>query len=122
MRLRRQLHYGEHDILLNAQPINGTLPHHTLIQFPGAGNSTYIFWTLPQEDDFEAIEGQKLSGAPLELLSSTLIQQLYTEFMNLFTSSSSPSFANDPEIKSLRPEFAIYSPNYPSCPCTSRPQ
>ncbi|KAF9023048.1 hypothetical protein BDP27DRAFT_1438654 [Rhodocollybia butyracea] len=103
--LRRQLHYGEHDILLNAQPINGTLPHHTLIWFPGAGNSTYIFWTLPQEDDFEAIKGQKLSGAPLGLLSSTLIQQLYTKFMNLFTSSSSPSFANNPEIKLLCPRI-----------------
>ncbi|KAF9069383.1 hypothetical protein BDP27DRAFT_1421018 [Rhodocollybia butyracea] len=105
VRLRRQLHYGEHNILLNAQPINGTLPHHTLIRFPGAGNSTYIFWTLPQEDDFEAIEGQKLSGAPLGLLSSMLIQQLYTEFMNLFTSSFLPSFANNPEIKLLCPRI-----------------
>ncbi|KAF9038395.1 hypothetical protein BDP27DRAFT_1435480 [Rhodocollybia butyracea] len=101
VRLRRQLHYGEHDILLNAQPINHTLPHHALIRFPGPGHATDIFWALPSEDDFEPIDGQKLSGTPLGHLSSTLIKQLYTEFTNLFSSPRSPSFTNDPEIKTF---------------------
>lgn len=103
VRLRRQLHYGEHNILLNAQPINHTLPHHALIRFPGPGHATDIFWALPSEDDFEPIDGQKLSGTPLGHLSSTLIEQLYTEFMTLFSSPRSPSFTNDSEIKTLRP-------------------
>ncbi|KAF9029390.1 hypothetical protein BDP27DRAFT_1436631 [Rhodocollybia butyracea] len=50
--LRRQLHYGEHDMLLNTQPFNNNLPFHSLIRYPGAGNDTYIFWALPSEDDF----------------------------------------------------------------------
>ncbi|KAF9062881.1 hypothetical protein BDP27DRAFT_1406083 [Rhodocollybia butyracea] len=101
--LRKQLHYGEHDFLLNPQPIISTLPHHALICYPGAGNDTYIFWALPQEDDFEAIEGQRLSGAPLGHISSMFIEQLYAECMKLFSSSASPKFATDPEIKTLRP-------------------
>ncbi|KAF9069384.1 hypothetical protein BDP27DRAFT_1520119 [Rhodocollybia butyracea] len=95
VRLRKQLHYGEHDFLLNPQPIISTLPHHALIRYPGAGNDTYIFWALPQEDDFEPIEGQRLSGAPLGHISSMFIEQLYAEYMKLFSSSASPKFATD---------------------------
>lgn len=103
VRLRHQLHYGEHDFLLNAQPISTSLPHHVLIRYPGAGNDTLIFWALPQDDDFEAIEGQRLSSTPLGRISSTLIDQLHAEYVRLFTSSSTTGIANDPEIKSLRP-------------------
>jgi hypothetical protein len=105
VRLRKQLHYGEHDMLLNAQPINHTLPHHALIRFPGSGNSTHVFWALLQEDDFEPIDGQRLSGAPLGRFSSILIEQLHTKFMNLFTLSAAPRYANDIEIKTLRPRI-----------------
>ncbi|KAF9059369.1 hypothetical protein BDP27DRAFT_1431468 [Rhodocollybia butyracea] len=92
VRLRKQLHYGEHNFLLNPQPIISTLPHHALIRYPGAGNDTYIFWALPQEDDFEPIEGQRLSGAPLGHISSMFIEQLYAEYMKLFSSSASPKW------------------------------
>ncbi|KAF9059920.1 hypothetical protein BDP27DRAFT_1430714 [Rhodocollybia butyracea] len=101
--LRCQLHYGEHDMLLNAQPFNDNLPFHSLICYPGAGNDTYIFWALPSEDDFEPIDGQRLSGAPLGHLSPTMIQELHAEFLKLFSSSASPRFVNDPDIQTLRP-------------------
>ncbi|KAF9062004.1 hypothetical protein BDP27DRAFT_1428352 [Rhodocollybia butyracea] len=103
VRLRHQLHYSEHDMLLNAQPFNDNLPFHSLICYPGAGNDTYIFWALLSEDDFEPIDGQRLSGAPLGHLSPTMIQELPPEFLKLFSSSASPRFVNDPDIRTLRP-------------------
>ncbi|KAF9061157.1 hypothetical protein BDP27DRAFT_1429264 [Rhodocollybia butyracea] len=61
-------------------------------------NDTYIFWALPSEDDFEPIDGQRLSGAPLRHLSPTMIQELHAKFLKLFSSLASPRFVNDPDI------------------------
>lgn len=79
IRLRRGLHYGEHDPMLMPQPFNQATPHLMCIRFPGSGDNT-ICWMLPDEEAFELIPGQSLSNKPLGHLPSHTVGALTDEF------------------------------------------
>lgn len=102
VRLRRQLHYGEHDILLNAQPYLTEEPSYPLIRFPGPHNDTAIYWATPTEEDFEVMDGHSFSSVPLGTLSSSFVQQLYSIFLDLFVNNPSHLFASDLRVQRMR--------------------
>lgn len=79
MRLRRQFHYGEHDPCFSPQPFDMQTPHLSLLRFPGPGtgdNHMTIWWSIPSEEDFEPIDGHKLSPNPLGYLPKAHIDIL----------------------------------------------
>lgn len=111
VRLRRELHYGEHDPCLAPQPFDLSTAHLTVIRFPGSAPSTAtpgdgyttILWARPSETDFEPIAGQTLSENPVGLMSSNLIEQLEKEVEDIYRRLSSPrNPAADPKVKEYR--------------------
>ncbi|KAJ3729252.1 hypothetical protein C8R42DRAFT_637531 [Lentinula raphanica] len=64
--LRQQMHYGEHDPCLVAQPFSSQTPWLSVIQYPYAdGYASAIPWVLPVKEEFEPIDGHKLAENPL---------------------------------------------------------
>ncbi|KAF9065616.1 hypothetical protein BDP27DRAFT_1424702 [Rhodocollybia butyracea] len=102
VRLRRQLHYSEHDVLLNAQPYINEEPSYPLIRFPGPDNDTAIYWAMPTEEDFEVMAGHNLSSVPLGTLSLSFVSQLHTIFLDLFVNNLSQLFVSDIRVKCMR--------------------
>lgn len=102
VRLRRQLHYGKHNILLNAQPYTNEEPSYPLIRFPDLNNDTMIYWATPTEADFEVMDGHRLSSVPLGTLSLSMVDQLRTIFLNLFVNNPSNLFSADPRVQRMR--------------------
>ncbi|KAF9067417.1 hypothetical protein BDP27DRAFT_1422845 [Rhodocollybia butyracea] len=102
VRLVRQLHYGEHNVLLNAQPYINKEPSYPLICFPGPDNDTAIYWATPTEEDFEVMAGHNLSSVPLGTLSLSFVSQLHTIFLDLFVNNPSQLFVSDIRVKRMR--------------------
>ncbi|KAF9033686.1 hypothetical protein BDP27DRAFT_1435884 [Rhodocollybia butyracea] len=102
VRLRRQMHYGEHDVLLNAQLFNSDDPSYLLVRFPGPDNDMMIYWMIPTEEGFEVMDGHRLSSVPLGTLSLSLVEQLHTIFLNLFVDSPTHLFTSDPRVQCMR--------------------
>ncbi|KAF9060619.1 hypothetical protein BDP27DRAFT_1429844 [Rhodocollybia butyracea] len=70
VRLRRDLHFGEHDPCLSPQPFHEETLHLPLIPFPGLSEGgTKVLWVLPSEDDFEPMADVEIT----RILSRTLI-------------------------------------------------
>lgn len=110
IRLRQQLHYGTHDPCLVPQPFNTLTPHLPLIRFPGGPQmTTMIFWFLPPEEEFEAIDGHKLSLTPLGRISSHYLSQLKHQYHEILTSatSSSSSVNGHPKIREYRTRIRV---------------
>lgn len=109
IRLRRQLHYGEHDPCLVPQPFNINARHLSLIRFPGGDTDTTIFWTYPSELEFEPIDGQRLSDTPLGRIPSSYTDTLNQLFHQLTISSASSTYAsdvsNDSSVKDYRRRY-----------------
>lgn len=123
IRLRRDLHYGEHDPLLMPQLFNSINPHLTCIPLPSAADNT-IMWRLPSEDDFEPIDGHKLSAVPLGLFNQTLIKHFSNEYHSIISgmdlqpnATGHPSLSADSKIKDYRSR-ARYLLNRLTCPAT----
>lgn len=125
IRLRRDLHYGEHDPLLMPQLYNSSIPHLSCIPLASAADNT-IMWRLPSEDDFEPIDGHKLSAIPLGLFTKTLVGHLSHEYHNVLSGIDSqpntnniacPSLSADSKIKDYRSR-ARYLLNQLACPAT----
>lgn len=125
IRLRRDLHYGEHDPLFVPQVYHPSTPHLICIPLAGTTDSN-IMWFLPSEDDFEPIDGHKLSTIPLGLLRHTLVDAFSDEHHRIIlrmdthssaTSSSHPSLSSDPKIKDYRAR-GRYLLNRLACPMT----
>lgn len=78
-------------------------PHLALIPFAGGSHSSSsIFWTLPSEDEFEPIDGHKLSHTPLGRIPSHYLNQLEVQYNAL------PAHSNlnaDPKIRDYRRTF-----------------
>lgn len=106
IRLRQQLHYGEHDPCLVPQPFNINARHLSLIHFPGGDTDTTIFWTYPSALEFEPIDGQRLSDTPLGRIPLSYTDTLNQLFHQLTISSASSTYAsevsNDSSLKDYR--------------------
>lgn len=96
IRLRKQLHYGEHDSCYVPQPFNVYAPHLALIPFPGsetlfAGDltlSSQIAWALPCESEFQPLDGHKLSSIPLGFIPKHYATELKFLYNHLPTHSN----------------------------------
>ncbi|KAJ3714696.1 hypothetical protein C8R42DRAFT_726186 [Lentinula raphanica] len=87
--LREQLHYGEHDPCLAAQPFSNQTPWLSVIQYPYAvGFSSSIPWLLPSEADFEPIPGHKLAENPLGMLPARYTTELHRYYLDLVSNAS----------------------------------
>lgn len=84
IRLRKQLHFGEHNPSLCPQPFNIHTAHLTLIQFPGPSEFVSdILWRTPGGDEFELITGHTLSNFPLGRIPSKYLMLLEAEYNTL---------------------------------------
>jgi hypothetical protein len=91
IRLRKELHYGEHDPCFSPQPFHEETPHLPLIPFPGSSEgATDVLWVIPSEDDFEPIAGQTFSPTPVGLISKNCIDQLDVELTRISNRTSIP--------------------------------
>ncbi|KAJ3751683.1 hypothetical protein EV360DRAFT_89480 [Lentinula raphanica] len=86
--LRQQMHYGEHDPCLVAQPFSSQMPWLSVIQYPYTdGYASAIPWVLPVEEEFEPIDGHKLAENPLGT-----IPVHYTHRPSIASQSSEPVY------------------------------
>lgn len=89
IRMRQQLHYGEHDPSLVAQPFNEETGYLCLIPYPLSSNITNNSpWVFLSDADFVPIDGHKLSQNPLGLVAESYIQDLQLYYHGLSTSFS----------------------------------
>lgn len=89
IRMRQQLHYGEHDPCLVAQPFSEETGYLCLIPFPLSSHATNSSpWFLPSESDFTPIDGHNLSQNPLGLLPESYVHDLESHYHILSTSFS----------------------------------
>ena len=89
IRMRQQLHFGEHDSCLVAQPFNEQTAYLCLIPYPYTSNATNTApWTVPSESAFEPIDGHRPSQNPLGLIPEDSVCALETHFHDLSTSFS----------------------------------
>ncbi|KAJ3722268.1 hypothetical protein C8R42DRAFT_641697 [Lentinula raphanica] len=87
--LRQQMHYGEHDPCLVAQPFSSQMPWLSVIQYPYAdGYTSAIPWVLPVEEEFEPIDGHKLAENPLGTIPVHYTTELNWYFLALNTTAS----------------------------------
>ncbi|KAJ3751462.1 hypothetical protein DFH05DRAFT_1519664 [Lentinula detonsa] len=77
IRHRLQLHYGEHDPFLVAQPFDIRTAYLAMIRYPHSSDSTTtILWDLLDESEFEPIVDQKLADDPLGKFPNHYVKQL----------------------------------------------
>ncbi|KAJ3710903.1 hypothetical protein DFJ43DRAFT_1044488 [Lentinula guzmanii] len=77
IRHRLQLHYGEHDPFLVAQPFDIRTAYLAMIRYPHSSDSTTtILWDLLDESEFEPIVDQKLADDPLGKFPNHHVEQL----------------------------------------------
>ncbi|KAE9388155.1 hypothetical protein BT96DRAFT_1004446 [Gymnopus androsaceus JB14] len=103
--MRQQLHFGEHDPCLVAQPFNKQTAYLCFIPYPYTSNATNTApWTVPSESAFEPINGHRLSQNPLGLIPEDSVCALEMHFHNLLTSFSQlpPSERSISSFHSLR--------------------
>lgn len=99
IRLRLGMHYSEHDPCFAPQPFNFSLaPHLALIPYPGSLH-TITFWVAPTEDEFELIDGHKLSPVPLGRIDENLVSLLEKEFFDMVANPSCSVSKNHPKGK-----------------------
>lgn len=89
IQMRQQLHYGEHDPCLVAQPFNEEVAYLCLIPYPLSSNVTNMApWLFLTEADFKPIDGHRLSQNPLGLIPELYVNDLEAYYHTLSTSFS----------------------------------
>ncbi|KAJ3766647.1 hypothetical protein FB446DRAFT_849579 [Lentinula raphanica] len=94
IRLRKHLHYGQHDPLLMPQPFSIKTPHLPLIRRPDSTSDLRILWARPEEDQFDAIDGFKLSAQPIGLLLGPMVDALEHAYFEIIERMSSWAIAS----------------------------
>ncbi|KAJ3816452.1 hypothetical protein F5880DRAFT_1512651, partial [Lentinula raphanica] len=121
IRMRKDLHYGQHDPLLMPQPFSLKTPHLPLIRRPDSTSDLNILCARPEEHQFDAIDGFKLAAQPIGHLLGPMVDALEHAYFKIiermaswalapapstsYTSSSSTpplSSRSDPQVKSYR--------------------
>ncbi|KAJ3979028.1 hypothetical protein F5890DRAFT_1559305 [Lentinula detonsa] len=84
-----QLHYGEHDPFLVAQPFDIRTVYLAMIRYPHSSDSTTtILWDLLDESKFEPIIDQKLADDPLDKFPNHYVKQLDQYYQTVHSSHS----------------------------------
>ncbi|KAJ3718784.1 hypothetical protein C8R42DRAFT_643851 [Lentinula raphanica] len=116
VRLRKQLHFGQHDPDFNPQFFSMSRAYLALIRIPDLNDYLNILWHLPSEVDFEPIDGFKLAAVPigrfpkiqLDALEHALVT-IYTRIDDAkFASSSSSSVASTTSSLRSHPKIKEY--------------
>ncbi|KAJ3833072.1 hypothetical protein F5878DRAFT_665976 [Lentinula raphanica] len=94
VRLRKQLHFGEHDPNFNPQFFSSSRPYLPLIRIPDLDDYLKILWYFPSEADFEPIDGFKMASVPIGRFPKIQLEALEHALVTIYTRIDDAKFAS----------------------------